>query len=228
MEVRIEESWKRVLEDEFNEDYFSRLVEFVKKEYQESTVYPPARFIFRAFDLTPFDKVKVVILGQDPYHGPGQANGLCFAVDKGISLPPSLQNIYKEMENDLGQKSQNLEGNLENWAKQGVLLLNATLTVRAHQAGSHQKKGWENFTDRVIKVLSDKKEGLVFILWGNYAQKKALRQNQNESLIDESKHLVIKSAHPSPLSAHNGFFGSKPFSQTNAYLIFSGKEPINW
>jgi len=221
VEVKIEESWKRVLESEFDEEYFDELVKFVKKEYQESTVYPPARFIFQAFDLTPFDKVKVVILGQDPYHGPGQANGLCFAVGKGIQLPPSLQNIYKEIESDLGQKSKNVAGDLENWARQGVLLLNATLTVQAHRVGSHQNKGWEKFTDRVIKILSEKKEGLVFILWGNYAQKKG-------EIIDTTKHLVIKSAHPSPLSARNGFFGSKPFSQTNAYLIFNSQKPIDW
>lgn len=220
MDVKIEPSWKKVLETEFGKDYFAKLTEFVRSEYKNSTVYPPASFIFRAFELTPFDEVKVVILGQDPYHGTGQANGLAFAVNPGTTLPPSLVNIYKELEKDLGKHVQR-EGNLERWAKQGVLLLNATLTVRAHSAGSHQNKGWEQFTDAVIKVLSERKENLVFILWGNYAQKKG-------KVIDENKHLVIKSAHPSPLSAYNGFFGSSPFSQTNAYLIFNNQEPIEW
>jgi len=221
MDVKIEESWKKVLQKEFNEEYFSKLTEFVKAEYQKSTVYPPSKFIFNAFELTSFDKVKVVILGQDPYHGENQANGLAFSVNNGIATPPSLINIYKEIASDLGQKTINKNGNLENWAKQGVLMLNATLTVQSHMAGSHQNKGWEKFTDAVIKILSEQKENLVFILWGGYAQKKG-------SVIDESKHLVIKSVHPSPLSAYNGFFGSKPFSQTNAYLIFNDKEPINW
>jgi len=221
MEVKIEPSWKKVLQKEFTKGYFSKLTEFVKSEYKKTTVYPPAKFIFNAFELTPFDKVKVVILGQDPYHGVNQANGLAFSVNDGISAPPSLVNIYKEIESDLGQKTINKNGNLENWAKQGVLMLNATLTVEAHMAGSHQNKGWEQFTDAVVKILSDQKENLVFILWGGYAQKKG-------SVIDESKHLVIKSTHPSPFSAYNGFFGSKPFSQTNAYLIFNDKEPINW
>jgi uracil-DNA glycosylase len=221
MDVKIEESWKKALQREFDEKYFKELTDFVKEEYKKTTVYPPPRFIFHAFELTPFDKVKVVILGQDPYHGPNQANGLAFAVNKGVALPPSLQNIYKEIKSDLGREPQSLAGDLENWAKQGVLMLNATLTVRAHQAGSHQSKGWEKFTDAVIKVLSDQKEHLVFILWGNYAQKKG-------TVIDESKHMVIKSPHPSPFSAHNGFFGSKPFSQANAYLIFNNEEPIVW
>jgi uracil-DNA glycosylase len=221
MEVKIEESWKKILEKEFDQKYFEELISFVKSEYQKSTVYPPAKFIFNAFNLTPFNKVKVVILGQDPYHGPNQANGLAFSVNDNIPTPPSLINIYKEIESDLGIRTKNKNGNLENWAKQGVLMLNATLTVRSAQAGSHQNKGWEKFTDAVIKILSDQKENLVFILWGAYAQKKG-------SVIDENKHMVIKSAHPSPLSAYNGFFGSKPFSQTNAYLIFNDKEPINW
>ena len=221
MDVKIEPSWKKVLEKEFSEKYFQDLVKFVKQEYNNSTIYPPAKFIFNAFELTPFDKVKVVILGQDPYHQPNQANGLAFSVNDEIKFPPSLINIYKEIETDTGQKTKNSYGNLENWAKQGVLLLNATLTVRAGQAGSHQNKGWEKFTDSVIKILSDKKENLVFILWGNYAQKKGV-------VIDENKHLVIKSAHPSPLSAYGGFFGSKPFSQTNAYLIFNNQDPIIW
>ena len=221
MDVKIEESWKKVLQKEFDEKYFEDLVGFVKSEYKKSTVYPPANFIFNAFNLTPFDKVKVVILGQDPYHDENQANGLAFSVNNEIKIPPSLVNIYKEIESDLGQKTVNKNGNLENWAKQGVLMLNATLTVKAHMAGSHQNKGWEKFTDAVVKILSEQKENLVFILWGSYAQKKGL-------VIDESKHLVIKSAHPSPLSAYNGFFGSKPFSQTNAYLIFNGLDPIEW
>jgi uracil-DNA glycosylase len=221
MDVKIEESWKKVLKKEFSGKYFEDLVDFVKSEYKKSTVYPPAKFIFNAFELTPFDKVKVVILGQDPYHGENQANGLAFSVNEGVVVPPSLVNIYKEITSDLGQKTINKNGNLENWAKQGVLMLNATLTVQAGAAGSHQNKGWEKFTDAVVKILSEQKENLVFILWGNYAQKKG-------SVIDESKHLVIKSAHPSPLSAYNGFFGSKPFSQTNTYLIFKEKEPINW
>ncbi len=221
MGVKIEESWKRVLEQEFNEDYFRNLAEFVKEEYKNSTVYPPPQFIFHAFDLTPFDKVKVVILGQDPYHGPKQANGLAFSVNDEMALPPSLVNIYKEIESDLGVKTKNKNGNLENWAKQGVLMLNATLTVRGGQAGSHQNKGWERFTDAVVKILSEQKENLVFILWGSYAQKKG-------SVIDENKHLVIRSAHPSPLSAFSGFFGSKPFSQANSYLIFTGKDPVEW
>ncbi len=221
MEVKIEESWKKILEKEFDEKYFEELISFVKSEYQKSTVYPPAKFIFNAFNLTPFNKVKVVILGQDPYHGPNQANGLAFSVNDNIPTPPSLINIYKEIESDLGIRTKNKNGNLENWAKQGVLMLNATLTVRSAQAGSHQNKGWEKFTDAVIKILSDQKENLVFILWGAYAQKKG-------SVIDENKHMVIKSAHPSPLSAYNGFFGSKPFSQTNTYLIFNGEQPIEW
>ena len=221
MDVKIEGSWKKVLEKEFNEKYFEELTNFVKAEYQRGTVYPPAKFIFNAFELTPFDKVKVVILGQDPYHGVGQANGLAFSVNDGITAPPSLVNIYKEVESDMGEKTKNVGGNLENWAKQGVLMLNATLTVQAHMAGSHQNKGWEKFTDAVIKVLSEQKENLVFILWGAYAQKKG-------RVIDEKKHMVIKSVHPSPLSAYGGFFGSKPFSQANAYLIFSGKNPIEW
>jgi len=221
MEVRIEESWKKALENEFNKEYFSKLTEFVKSEYKETMIYPPARFIFNAFDLTPFDKVKVVVLGQDPYHGPNQANGLAFAVNKGITLPPSLVNIYKEIKSDLGQPPENINGDLENWAKQGVLMLNATLTVRAKTPGSHQNKGWEEFTDAVIKTLSDKKERLVFILWGNYAQRKG-------AVIDESKHLVIRSTHPSPFSAYNGFFGSRPFSKCNQYLISNKIEPIKW
>jgi len=221
MDVKIEARWKKVLEKEFGQKYFEDLTNFVKEEYKKGTVYPPAKFIFNAFELTPFDKVKVVILGQDPYHGENQANGLAFSVNNGVVVPPSLINIYKEIETDMGKKTKNVGGNLENWAKQGVLMLNATLTVQAHRAGSHQNKGWEKFTDAVVKILSEQKDHLVFILWGSYAQKKGI-------VIDESKHLVIKSVHPSPLSAYSGFFGSKPFSQTNSYLIFSGKEPIEW
>ena len=220
-DVKIEPSWKGVLKEEFGQDYFKTLTEFVKSEYQHAVIYPAPKNIFRAFDLCPFDKVEVVILGQDPYHGPHQANGLCFAVGEGIPLPPSLQNIFKEIESDLGQSLKNRTGDLERWAKQGVLLLNATLTVRARTAGSHQGKGWEQFTDAVIRELSEKRENLVFILWGNYAKAKGAH-------IDRTKHLVIESAHPSPFSAANGFFGSKPFSKTNEYLIEHNKKPIDW
>lgn len=221
MDVKIEPSWKKVLEQEFEKDYFAQLTSFVRSEYQTSTVYPPAKFIFRAFEITPFDQVKVVILGQDPYHGAGQANGLCFAVNAGVRLPPSVQNIYKEIKSDLGRPPSYPSGDLEEWAKQGVLLLNATLTVSAKSPGSHQKQGWEEFTDAVIKALSDQKEHLVFILWGAYAQKKG-------AVIDESKHLVIKSPHPSPFSAHTGFFGSRPFSRCNDYLTLFEKSSIPW
>ena len=221
MEVKIEESWKKVLGKEFSKEYFVSLAEFVRSEYKSSTVYPPAGFVFRAFELTPFEKVKVVILGQDPYHGDKQANGLAFAVGSNIPLPPSLQNIYKELKSDLDVETNGRDGSLENWAKQGVLMLNATLTVKAHTPGSHQNKGWEEFTDAVIRILSEKKTNLVFILWGNYAQKKG-------AVIDESKHLVIKSPHPSPFSAYNGFFGSKPFSKCNIYLLANGIDPVEW
>ena len=220
MNVRIEPSWKKALGEEFDKPYFEKLADYVRGEYESTTVYPPPRFVFSAFDRCPFDKVKVVILGQDPYHGPGQANGLCFSVADEVAVPPSLVNIYKEIQSDLGGSACS-SGNLERWADQGVLLLNATLTVRAHQAGSHQNKGWEQFTDAVIRTLSDNKEGLVFMLWGNYAQKKG-------AVIDDGKHLVLKAPHPSPLSAHSGFFGSKHFSQANTYLIFNGHEPIEW
>jgi uracil-DNA glycosylase len=221
MQVKIEPSWKKALAGEFDKGYFVKLADFVKAEYQSATVYPPPKFIFRAFDLTPFDEVKVVIIGQDPYHGVGQANGLCFAVNKGVKFPPSLQNIYKEIESDLGHPPHFQDGDLEEWAKQGVLLLNATLTVKGSSPGSHQNIGWEQFTDAVIKTLSDQKENVVFILWGSYAQKKG-------AVIDTSKHLVIKSAHPSPFSAYNGFFGSKPFSKCNEYLFSHGELPIEW
>lgn len=220
MDVKIEPSWKEVLKEEFEKPYFVDLVDFVKSEYKTLTVYPPGNRIFSAFDYTPFDEVKVVIIGQDPYHGPNQANGLCFSVADGVRQPPSLQNIFKELNNDLGVPVP-VSGNLEKWAKQGVLLLNATLTVRASQAGSHQNKGWEMFTDTVIRKLSQIKENLVFILWGAYAQKKG-------SIIDTTKHYVIKSTHPSPFSVHNGFFGSKPFSKTNEYLRRANQQEIIW
>ncbi|MDB5225444.1 MAG: uracil-DNA glycosylase [Candidatus Adlerbacteria bacterium] len=207
--------------DEFSREYFQKLTEFVKDEYKKGAVYPLPQNIFRAFELCPFDNVKVVILGQDPYHGPGQANGLSFAVPPEVRLPPSLQNIFKELESDLEQPLVHKTGDLERWAKQGVLLLNATLTVRARTAGSHQSKGWEEFTDAAIRALSDKKEHIVFILWGNYAKQKGAH-------IDRDKHHVIQSAHPSPFSAYSGFFGSKPFSKTNKYLKETGQEPIDW
>ena len=224
MDVKIEQNWKKILESEFSKAYFEQLTKFVKEEYKKGVVYPAPKNIFRAFDLCPFDKVKVVVLGQDPYHGHKQANGLCFAVGEGVDLPPSLQNMYKELESDipLEQGSTLLKtGDLERWAKQGVLLLNATLTVRAGVANSHQGRGWEQFTDAAIKALSEQREHLVFILWGNYARAKGAH-------IDRAKHLVIESPHPSPLSAHRGFFGSKPFSKTNAYLQKTAQTPINW
>lgn len=223
MEVKIEPSWKSALQDEFSKAYFEQLAAFVKEEYKKGVVYPAPKNIFRAFDLTPFDTVKVVILGQDPYHGPGQANGLAFAVRDEVRPPPSLQNIFKELVSDLSHQGSTLmqSGDLERWAKQGVLLLNATLTVRAHTAGSHQNKGWEQFTDAAIKALSDQREHLVFILWGNYARQKGAH-------IDRSKHLIIESPHPSPFSARNGFFGSKPFSKTNEYLEKTNQTPIDW
>ena len=220
MNVQIEESWKQPLAPEFEKDYFIKLTEFVRSEYQTTTIYPPGRFIFNAFNLCPFDKVKVVIIGQDPYHGPGQAHGLCFSVNDGVPFPPSLQNIFKEIQSDLGAPIPT-SGNLTRWANQGVLLLNATLTVRAHQAGSHQRRGWEEFTDAAIRILAEQRENIVFILWGSYAQKKG-------AFIDRNKHLVLASAHPSPLSAYNGFFGNKHFSRTNEYLQAHGQTPIEW
>lgn len=221
MDVKIEESWKKVLAKEFDSPYFENLIQFVKNEYSTQTIFPPGKFIFNAFNACPFDKCKVVILGQDPYHGAGQANGLSFSVNDGIQKPPSLLNIFKEIRDDIGSPVP-VSGNLERWANQGVLLLNATLTVREGQAGSHQKKGWETFTDAVIKTLSDEKEGLVFLLWGRFAQDKG-------KVIDESKHFVLKSVHPSPLAAKNGgWFGNKHFSKTNDYLISRGLEPIHW
>ena len=203
--VKIEDSWKVVLADEFKKPYFSELTEFVRHEYQTATVYPPPQLIFNAFAHTPFEAVRVVLLGQDPYHGPGQAHGLCFSVRDGVRPPPSLQNVFKEIHDDIGAPIPT-SGNLERWADQGVFLLNATLTVRAGQAGSHQNKGWETFTDAVIKQLANQKEHLVFLLWGNYARQKA-------ALIDRKKHLILEAPHPSPFSAHTGFFGCKHFSK---------------
>jgi len=220
MDVKIAESWKNLLKDEFEKPYFTGLVDFVKSEYSKYKVYPPGKLIFNAFDHCSFDDLKVVILGQDPYHGAGQANGLCFSVNDGVRKPPSLVNIFKEIQDDIGTPIPE-SGNLERWAKQGILLLNATLTVRANQAGSHQNKGWETFTDAVIKQISDKKSGIVFLLWGSYAQKKG-------AVIDKNKHYVLQSAHPSPFAAHRGFFGNKHFSKTNDYLAKIGKTPIQW
>ena len=220
MDVKIEESWKSQLKSDFDKPYFKALTKFVKEEYKTKTIFPPAKLIFNAFNTTPFHDVKVVIVGQDPYHQPQQANGLCFSVNDGIRTPPSLVNIYKEINNDLGKPIPS-SGNLERWAKQGVLLLNATLTVNAGMAGSHQGKGWEEFTDSVISCLSEHRTNLVFMLWGAYAQKKG-------ATIDTSKHLILKSPHPSPLSAHRGFFGNKHFSKANEYLINNGKNPVEW
>jgi uracil-DNA glycosylase len=218
--VRIDESWRRRLAGEFEQPYFIALREFVRTEYAAQRVYPPATQIFRAFDDCPFDSVKVVILGQDPYHGAGQANGLCFAVGANVSTPPSLQNIFKEIDADLGHKVSR-DPDLSRWARQGVLLLNATLTVREGQAGSHQNKGWEQFTDAAVHALSRERQGLVFLLWGAYARRKGAG-------IDRKKHLVLECAHPSPLSAHNGFFGCRHFSQANAWLVTHGETPIDW
>jgi uracil-DNA glycosylase len=219
-DVKIDPSWKAHLQAEFSKPYFEQLISFVKTEYQTTTIFPPGPQIFRAFELCPFDQTKVVILGQDPYHTPGKANGLAFAVNEDESLPPSLKNIYKEIKTDLGYEPKQT-GDLERWAKQGVLLLNATLTVRAGQAGSHQKKGWEEFTDAAIKALSDQKEHLVFILWGAYAIKKG-------EIIDRQKHLVLTSAHPSPFSADKGFFGNRHFSLANGYLKGKGESEVEW
>jgi uracil-DNA glycosylase len=223
MTVKIEPSWAEHLSGEFEQSYFKALTDFVKKEYEEGKVYPAPKNIFRAFDLCPFEKVKVVILGQDPYHGDGQANGLAFAVDEGTKLPPSLQNIFKEIESDMAVPfvASAKKGDLTRWAEQGVLLLNATLTVRAHQAGSHQEKGWEQFTDAVIKALSEEREHLVFLLWGNYAKAKGAH-------IDRTKHLVLEAPHPSPFSAFSGFFGCKHFSKANDYLTAHSETPIDW
>ena len=218
--VKIDDSWYEQLEGEFSKEYFAKLKEFLVAEKKQNIIFPPGSQIFNAFDTTPFDKVKVVILGQDPYHTPGFAHGLCFSVQYGVQIPKSLQNIYKELNSDIGFRIPN-HGNLTKWAEQGVFLLNATLTVRAHQAGSHQNHGWETFTDKVISTLSEKKENIVFILWGSYAKAKS-------ALIDHNKHLVLTAAHPSPLSAYNGFFGCKHFSKTNEYLQAHGISPIDW
>lgn len=220
MDIKIAPTWKSHLDEEFDKSYFKQLVEFVKSEYQTATVYPPGKEIFRAFDACSFDDVKVVIIGQDPYHGPGQANGLCFSVRDEVRMPPSLKNIFKEIQNDLGKPIPK-SGDLGRWAEQGVLLLNATLTVRASSAGSHQNKGWESFTDAVIKKISDEKKNVVFLLWGSYAQKKG-------EIIDRNKHFVLMSAHPSPFSADRGFFGCKHFSKANDYLKAKGLKEIEW
>jgi len=220
MQVNIEQSWQQQLQGEFDKPYFAKLVAFVKQEYAHHTVYPPGKLIFNAFNQCPFDKVKVVLLGQDPYHEPGQAHGLCFSVNEGVQFPPSLGNIFKEIHDDIGAPIPS-SGNLTRWAQQGVLLLNATLTVREHQAGSHQRQGWEEFTDAVIRILSEQREHLVFILWGSYAQSKS-------QLIDGSRHCILRSAHPSPLSAYRGFFGNHHFSLANQYLRTNGIEEIQW
>lgn len=220
LKPQIEESWREILMDEFRSTYFSELRSFLVDERSRHTVYPPGSQIFAAFEYAPFHKVKVVIIGQDPYHGPGQAHGLCFSVPDGVAKPPSLQNIFKEIHDDLGHDIPE-RGNLSNWARQGVLLLNASLTVRANRAGSHQNKGWERFTDAVIKTLSNEKDGLVFLLWGNFAMAKA-------SLIDQGKHHILTAAHPSPFSAHKGFFGCRHFSMTNEILQAQGKPPVDW
>jgi uracil-DNA glycosylase len=222
MTVDLEPSWLELLKEEFDKPYLTELKKFLVQEKQDGhTIYPKGADIFNAFEQTPVNKVKIVILGQDPYHGVGQAHGLSFSVQKGIALPPSLKNIFKELADEYPDFRVPQSGDLTPWTEQGVLLLNATLTVRAHSAGSHQKKGWEIFTDTVISKLSDNTSGVVFILWGNYAK-------QKEQLIDTSKHFIIKSAHPSPFSAYNGFFGSKPFSSANKLLIQQGKQPVNW
>lgn len=220
MEVRIEPGWKRLLQSEFDKLYFSDLAAFVRSEYSSRTIYPPAGKIFNAFDLCPFERVKVVILGQDPYHEPGQAHGLCFSVQPGVLFPPSLRNIFKEISQDIGTPCPQ-SGDLTRWASQGVLLLNAVLTVRAGQAASHQGRGWETFTDAVIRCVSQNRDHVVFILWGGYARKKV-------PLIDSSRHLILESAHPSPLSAYNGFFGNRHFSKANDWLVSKGMTPVEW
>lgn len=218
--VQIETSWQEKLQQEFDEPYFEELIEFVRREYAQGTCYPPGNLIFNAFNLCPLSKVKVVLIGQDPYHEPGQAHGLCFSVNDGVPFPPSLRNIFQEIQTDLGTPVP-ASGNLTRWAEQGVLLLNATLTVRAHAAASHQKHGWERFTDAVIRLVSAECEHVVFILWGSYAQSKA-------ALIDSTKHCVLRSAHPSPLSAYRGFFGNHHFSLCNQYLQQHNIKPIDW
>ncbi len=223
MDVRIDNTWREALSQQWKEPYFKSLTDFVRERYSNPavTVYPPARQIFAAFDQCPFPDVKVVIIGQDPYHGPGQANGLCFSVNNGVPLPPSLLNIFKEIKDDFGLDAAPTDGDLSRWARQGVLLLNATLTVDAHSPASHQGRGWERFTDEVIMRLNNERENLVFILWGSYAIKKG-------AIIDRQRHCVLTSAHPSPLSAYRGFFGSKPFSKANQYLISHNIAPIDW
>ncbi|MBP1677920.1 MAG: Uracil-DNA glycosylase [Bacteroidetes bacterium] len=220
MDVKIESTWKNVLQPEFDKDYFTNLTGFVRNEYKSKHIFPPGNLIFNAFEHCPFDKLKVVIIGQDPYHGPGQAHGLCFSVNDGVEFPPSLVNIFKEIERDLNIPLPQ-SGNLTRWAEQGVLLLNATLTVEAHKAGSHQGRGWENFTDAVIRAVAEQKEHVVFLLWGNYAQQKG-------AFVNTAKHLVLKTVHPSPLSAYRGFIGCGHFSETNKYLVANGIEPIQW
>ena len=219
-DVRIAEDWKTVLREEFTKPYFDELVEFVKGEYASTTVFPAGRNIFRAFDKCPLDRLKVVIIGQDPYHGEGQAKGLCFSVSEGVPFPPSLQNILKEVHDDTGAEMPS-SGELDRWAEQGVLLLNAVLTVRAHEAASHAGKGWERFTDAVVRAIAERKEGVVYMLWGNYAQKKG-------AIADPERNLILRAVHPSPLSAYRGFFGCRHFSMANDYLLSQGKEPINW
>lgn len=221
MDVKIEKSWKDLLQGEFDSSYFAKLVAFVKESYRQGTVYPPASLIFEAFNRTPFDKTKVVILGQDPYHGPNQAHGLCFSVQPGVQVPPSLVNIYKELEGEFGSGFMSRNGDLRHWADQGVLLLNATLTVNAGMAGSHQGKGWELFTDAVVRLLAERQEHLVFMLWGSYAQRKG-------AFIDRRRHLVLEAPHPSPLSAFRGFIGCGHFKKANDYLSANGMEPISW
>lgn len=220
MDVKIADDWKALLQEEFNKPYFEELTRFVKAEYATDTIYPSGKNIFRAFDKCPVDKLKVVIIGQDPYHGPNQANGLCFSVNDGVPFPPSLQNIFKEIQNDIGTPPPR-SGNLDRWAEQGVLLLNAVLTVKAHQAASHAGKGWEQFTDAVVRIINERKEGLVYMLWGSYAQRKG-------QMANPARNLILKSVHPSPLSVYRGFIGCKHFSQANNYLTAQGKDPIIW
>ena len=220
MDVRIAEDWKEILAPEFEKPYFEQLTGFVRAEYASHRIFPQGRNIFRAFDKCPFDRLKVVIIGQDPYHGEGQANGLCFSVNDGVQFPPSLQNIFQEVHDDVGAPIPE-SGNLDRWAEQGVLLLNAVLTVRAHEAASHAGRGWETFTDAVVRTIAERKSGIVYMLWGNYAQRKG-------AIADPSRNLILKAVHPSPLSAYRGFLGSHHFSQANEYLIKTGREPIRW
>ena len=220
MDVRIADDWKQLLREEFDKPYFEQLTRFVKDEYAAGTVYPAGKNIFRAFDKCSVESLKVVIIGQDPYHGVGQANGLCFSVDDGVDFPPSLRNIFKEVAEDIGVPVP-MSGNLDRWAEQGVLMLNAVLTVRAHEAASHAGRGWERFTDAVVRAIAEQKEGVVYMLWGSYAQKKG-------AMVDTSKNLVLKAVHPSPLSVYRGFFGSRHFSKANDYLSGRGVAPINW